>query len=195
MGLFCHTGFWGERNSVFVQCFVSLTQKSRFLFEPCHRCVYECSNTTWCVYMILADGSLKTLHSMCRLKIYNNGLATFHEWERGVLPKKSSENVVRSTILIYNTGFDLIICIEKRSWEGKKRAIWWWWKPMTKGDPCNDMTKALIVQRYIIIPLSFFEYVCALWWAGPLRAYCATASCIVLTSSGIWTTLTLKHVW
>ena len=106
--------------TVFVQCFVSLTQKSRFLFEPCHRCVYECSNTTWCVYMILADGSLKTLHSMCRLKIYNNGLATFHEWVRGVLPKKSSENVVRSTILIYNTGFDLIICIEKRSWEGKK---------------------------------------------------------------------------
>ena len=39
------------------------------------------------VYMILADGSLKTLHSMCRLKIYNNGLATFHERERSATKK------------------------------------------------------------------------------------------------------------
>ena len=108
--------------TVFVQCFVSLTQKSRFLFEPCHRCVYECSNTTWCVYDISRWFPQNTPHSMCRLKIYNNGLATFHERERGVLPKKSSENVVRSTILIYNTGLDLIIYVLRKEVEEKKNV-------------------------------------------------------------------------
>ena len=39
-----------------------------------------------------------------------------------MLPKKSSENVVRSTILIYNTGLDLIIYVLRKEVEEKKNV-------------------------------------------------------------------------